>query len=204
MFSSSPTNNNLEAIALSYIQPESALSAEDGPPLHDLPVVSPLNVPPTTHWSKDRTRRLSRTPAASSLTGSSKSKVEPVAVVTTSPFELPSAATSQAGLTSGLRARSSIHSTAPALTPEQKRHRKFALLHLVTICCAIFGEGWNDGSNGPLLPAFQRQYKNAQANGFVSSLSENMETKLGIMHAMYGAPPPPSSQSTQRTHNMCT
>ncbi|KAG6908941.1 hypothetical protein DXG01_002720 [Tephrocybe rancida] len=261
MFSSPAAQGHLEAFALSYLQPGSALSTDDDPSPDDHGLLATaLDVPPATHWSRDRTRRLSRTPTTHSLTGSLKSKAEPVPIVAAAQFGSELTPTvSQAGVTDGLRSR---QSTAPLLssTSEQKQQRRIALLHLITICCAIFGEGWNDGSNGPLLPAFQRQYNlgylivslyfvsncvgfviggalnmyldgkigfgkcvvigtvfqliayviqapgppfpvmvfanfitgfglsllNAQANGFVSSLSENMETKLGILHASYG------------------
>ncbi|KAG6845108.1 hypothetical protein H0H87_000807 [Tephrocybe sp. NHM501043] len=158
MFSSAPTNGHLEAFALSYLQPQSALSTDDDPPNPNEQglLVSGLDIPPATHWSRDRTRRLSRTPTITSLAGSSKLKVEPTLAGITSQFEFQPAP-SQTSSTDGLRSRTAQPTPTPP-TPEQKRRQKIALLHLITICCALFGEGWNDGSSGPLLPAFQRQY----------------------------------------------
>ncbi|KAG6837143.1 hypothetical protein H0H93_014048 [Arthromyces matolae] len=149
MLGSTSSSNHLEAFALTHLQHESALSIDDDP--SDDYQVNQLNAPPATHWSKDRTRRLSRTPTTNSLAPSTKSKNEP-----TSQFNLSPVA-SQIGAADSLRFRT-VSATPSMSSTDQARHRKVAILHLIALYCALFGEGWNDGSNGPLLPAFQRQY----------------------------------------------
>ncbi|KAG6908939.1 hypothetical protein DXG01_002718 [Tephrocybe rancida] len=204
MFSSSSTTGQLEAFALTYIQPGSALTTDDDPSFgaHGL-LATALNAPPATHWSRDRTRRLSRTPTTHTLTSSTKSKAEPSSSTTASQYEMALVPLAlQKNTAENLR-------TEPVRlvsSAEQAHQHKITLVYFITLCCVKFAEGWNDGSYGPLLPAFQHHYngfmlgaifniyldgkigfgKNAQANGFVSGLSENMEAKLGVMHAMYG------------------
>ncbi|KAG6811769.1 hypothetical protein H0H92_005899 [Tricholoma furcatifolium] len=206
MLPSNPSTGHIEAIALSCLPPALALSTDcssSHADEHELGIT--LAAPQLSYSSGDRIRRLSS--------------------------HTPSKLDSQTHLAPSMAHTSSLHAravppAAPSISPEdQDRQRKIALLHFITICCAIFGSGWNDGSSGPLLPAFQRQYNsvvlgvclqltayvmqapgppfpvmvlgnfvtglglsllNAQANGFVSSFSQNMETKLGIMHACYG------------------
>ncbi|KAG6812461.1 hypothetical protein H0H92_002726 [Tricholoma furcatifolium] len=150
MFPQNPSNIHLESFALSYLQPESALSTDDldSPSDHEARA-SALNAPPAAYPIAERIRRPS---ATHSLAGSSRSKADTIPGVVTSHTNLTPSSTSI------LRARA-VPPEALELSPEdQLRQRRIALLHFITICCALFGEGWNDGSNGPLLPAFQRHY----------------------------------------------
>ncbi|KAH9478786.1 hypothetical protein JR316_0009247 [Psilocybe cubensis] len=72
---------------------------------------------------------------------------------------------------------------ARSLTREQKN---IALGQFLSLCLTLFLAGWNDGTTGPLLPRIQEVYKDAQANGFVATLTQNPESKMGILHAAYG------------------
>ena len=50
-------------------------------------------------------------------------------------------------------------SSAPFVPPaERKRQRRKAMLCFAALCWSFFGQGWNDGSTGPLLPNIQRHY----------------------------------------------
>ncbi len=50
-------------------------------------------------------------------------------------------------------------STAPAISAAQKAvYRRKSLIHFVTLCCAVFCMGWNDGTTGPMLPRIQANY----------------------------------------------
>ena len=49
--------------------------------------------------------------------------------------------------------------SAVSLSPAQHAvNRRRSLLNFVTLCIAIFFEGWNDGTTGPLLPRIQEFY----------------------------------------------
>lgn len=41
---------------------------------------------------------------------------------------------------------------------ERKRQRRKAMFCFAALCWNFFGQGWNDGSTGPLLPTIQRHY----------------------------------------------
>ncbi|KAG5649600.1 hypothetical protein H0H81_002891 [Sphagnurus paluster] len=103
---------------------------------------------------------------------------------------------------------------APARSRDQIRKGR---VQFVALCWTLFIAGWNDGTLGPLLPRIQNVYhvvaytmqapalpfpafvvsyainglgialQDAQANGFVASLKDNAEAKMGILHAVYGA-----------------
>lgn len=68
-------------------------------------------------------------------------------------YELPTLPTT--------RAPSLAPSAEPinALSPEErKRARRREYICFGTLCWSIWLEGWNDGSNGPLLPRMQENY----------------------------------------------
>ena len=48
-----------------------------------------------------------------------------------------------------------IH-TAPEMKPQKLKSREY--MQFITLCWFIYLEGWNDGTNGPLLPRMQRVY----------------------------------------------
>ena len=53
-----------------------------------------------------------------------------------------------------------------------KAHRRMELVQLAALYWSFFLEGWNDGSNGPLLPAIQRHYHvRARLNCMPTSIS---------------------------------
>ncbi|KAF8068720.1 MFS transporter [Lyophyllum atratum] len=244
MYPPVPGPTHLDAYAITYLQHASlqnpnvsALVTEDDE------VAESYELHPNPQLS-DRTRRLSRTSTTRSIAVSKEDIALAIAppILENDPSDL-----------SHLKATS-------VSSPEEKRLKIHGIIHFVVLCCCIFAQGWNDGSNGPLLPVFQRVYRldylivslyfvancigfilggalniwlddrigfgkimviatafqlvaytiqatgppfplmvtanfltgfglslqNAQANGFVSSLTNNMETKLGILHATYG------------------
>ncbi|KAF4583440.1 hypothetical protein EYR38_002191 [Pleurotus pulmonarius] len=97
-----------------------------------------------------------------------------------------------------------------------KKQAMTARIQFATLCWCLFLAGWNDGTTGPLLPRIREVYniiaytlqapgppfpvfviayvingagiamQDAQANGYVASIKENAETKMGILHAAYG------------------
>ncbi|KAG1767983.1 MFS general substrate transporter [Suillus occidentalis] len=88
-------------------------------------------------------------------------------------------------------------------------------IQFAALCWFVCLEGWNDGSNGPLLPRIQKVYgvgyavvslifvfaclsnvilaerlgfgKNANSVGYVACIKENAEAKMSIFMAVYGA-----------------
>lgn len=245
MYPSVPGPTHIDPYTISYIQhgPLPSISAlmtedQDSPETYELDTTA-------AHLS-ERSRHLSRTSTIRS-TAVSKDEIplsiEPI-IVKDEPLDLPRP------------------KTVPTLTREVKHvnNNNHGIIYFIVLCCCIFGQGWNDGSVGPLLPAFQREYRlgylivslyfvanclgfilggalnvwfndrigfgkimviattvqlvaytvqatgppfpvmvtanfltgvglslqNAQANGYVSSLTDNMETKLGMLHATYG------------------
>ena len=52
-------------------------------------------------------------------------------------------------------------SRPPVATPftPTARQRKSGLIQYLAICWSIYVVGWHDGSNGPLLPRIQQEYK---------------------------------------------
>ena len=58
-------------------------------------------------------------------------------------------------------------STAPALEEQPVDSRK-VMRNFVTLCIAIFMNGWNDGTNGPLLPRIQQYYNVSVDEGWMS------------------------------------
>lgn len=49
-----------------------------------------------------------------------------------------------------------MHASTPETKPQTLRSRQY--IQFVTVCWFIYLEGWNDGTNGPLLPRIQRVY----------------------------------------------
>ncbi|KAF5381269.1 hypothetical protein D9615_008376 [Tricholomella constricta] len=243
MYPPVPGNTHLEAFALTYLQHGSSptLVAED----NDSSDNYELHAAPA-HLS-DRARRFSRTSATHTITVSKDERPTREDEIT------PPIPTNN--VPDPPRSR-----TTSTSQPDNKRLQNHGVIHFIVLCSCIFGAGWNDGSIGPLLPAFQRDYhlgylivslyfvanclgfilggalnvslndrigfgkivvigtvfqlasyttqavgppfpvmvaanfftgfglslQNAQCNGYVSSLTDNMETKLGIMHTTYG------------------
>ena len=64
-----------------------------------------------------------------------------------------------AGVPSAVHDTDGASSSAPFVPPaERKRQRRKAMLCFTALCWSFFGQGWNDGSTGPLLPTIQRHY----------------------------------------------
>ncbi|KAI0332817.1 MFS general substrate transporter [Cubamyces sp. BRFM 1775] len=62
-------------------------------------------------------------------------------------------------LAPSIRIDEDTDSTAPAISSAQKAvYRRKNIIHFVTLCFAMFLNGWNDGTTGPLLPRIQSYY----------------------------------------------
>ena len=62
-------------------------------------------------------------------------------------------------LAPSIRIDEDTDSTAPAISAAQKAvYRRKNIIHFVTLCFAMFLNGWNDGTTGPLLPRIQLYY----------------------------------------------
>ncbi|KAH9941583.1 MFS general substrate transporter [Epithele typhae] len=49
--------------------------------------------------------------------------------------------------------------SSASLTPaQQSENKRRVLLNFVTLCICVFMNGWNDGTNGPMLPRIQEYY----------------------------------------------
>ena len=46
----------------------------------------------------------------------------------------------------------------PSAAADTKKERRVEMMSLCALFWAIFLEGWNDGTNGPMLPAIQKHY----------------------------------------------
>ncbi|OJT07475.1 Bypass of stop codon protein 6 [Trametes pubescens] len=72
-------------------------------------------------------------------------------------------------------------STAPAISAAQKAvYRRKSLIHFVTLCCAVFCMGWNDGTTGPMLPRIQANYHVSPVRNYRSVCIDKLGGKVNF------------------------
>ena len=70
-------------------------------------------------------------------------------------------------LAPSIRMDDDTDSTVPAISAAQRAvYRRKFLLAFLPLCFSVFVNGWNDGTNGPLLPRIQEYYNVSVGEGW--------------------------------------
>ncbi|KAF9456465.1 major facilitator superfamily domain-containing protein [Collybia nuda] len=119
------------------------------PPVDSKNVIYEMNTVPTHH--SGRTRRpsaITRTSSATNVGGEENPKVS-----------TPPDTNSLARVSGTSLPVLPFGSANPSVSKlAEKQCRRNSIIQFIALCWCIYVEGWNDGSTGPLLPVFQRDY----------------------------------------------